>query len=554
MATLTLQPDETTGIDTYISQANPTFNYGVASTLVVGQVGNDRHRALIRFDISSIPAGATITSATLRLYCISESTAFDLSYWVSRSLVQWYEGAQNGSAPGGGSDGSTYNLRNANGSVAWAGGAGGAAGSDWVSSPDFTGGSVSITAAAAFYDWDVTADVQGYYASTFTNYGWWFATQSISTDSYKTFASSSHATEAQRPQLIIEYTLPETNMEAALSGAGSVSADIAGTVNIEAALTGSSTLEGTVQQPYEIIANLLGEGSLEAEAHAVGYMSAALTGEGSVSAHLMSPVDIPPAALEGSGSLAAHILGGFDLAADLEGSSQLEAEGTFAGYMSASLSGSSSVYAKGWAYAKNVVHAEVCEPLPLFYITDGSFLNSGQPDLLDLINPKNGFIVSNWNPNVSQYKDGGVFSDSPFSSGRRLVRRTFANAVEIIDLKIRGHNQNNVIYFVRQLFRWQELAADYWTGDYSFLPVYLVSRSARESQIRYAIIHTMSIPELTNPYSQPFFSKDGKATIESITLRIERGDWWDTPPGQSECVAASSVRSWTVAGWQTGGS
>src|SRR5690606_2449787 len=124
---------------------------------------------------------------------------------------------------------------------------------------------------------------------------------------------------------------------------------------------------------------------------------------------------------------------------------------------------------------------------------------------------------------------------------------------EIIELKLNGYNQNNAIRFIREMFAWQELASDYWTGDFSYLPVYLVARGPRVNETRYAIIHTMSVPELANPYAQPFFSREGKATIERLTLRIERGDWTDTPPGRFECVNISSLRSWTVAGWQIGG-
>ena len=553
MPTLTLQPDETAGIDTYINFGSPTFNYGVSTILMVGQVVNERRRSLLRFDISSIPAGATITSAILRLYCTAESTSTNMDVWASRSLVDWFEGSQNGAAPSGGQDGSTWNLRNANGSVAWAGGAGGAANADWVTTGGFTGGTVSITAASTFFDWNVTADVQGFYSGSLTNRGWWVASQSISTGENKTFASSSHSTALERPQLIIDYTLPDTEMAASLSGSGSLVGDMTLTAPIEAALAGSSALLAEILQPGSLHSTLAGQGLLDGELKAIGYMLASLVGTSALSGHLMSPVDIPAAHLTGSGSLVGDIKGQYDLAADLSGQGSVEAEGTFAGYMSASLSGAGGLIARGWAYAKNVVRAELCDFEPLFHITDGTYLNGGQRNILDLINPKNGFLLSDWNPNIAQYKEGGVFSDSPFAPGRRLVRRVFANAIEVLDLKVTGYNQNNLIRFVREMFAWQELAADYWTGDFSYLPVYLVARGPSETETRYAIIHTMSCPELSNPYAQPLFTREGKATIERLTLRIERGDWTDTPPGQFECVNASSSRSWTVAGWQTGG-
>src|SRR5690606_27030843 len=75
--------------------------------------------ALVKFDLSSIPSNAIIVSATLSLYQFEETSTTDFIYTARRSLQQWYEGIRNGENPA--EDGSTWNHRNANGSVTWTG-------------------------------------------------------------------------------------------------------------------------------------------------------------------------------------------------------------------------------------------------------------------------------------------------------------------------------------------------------------------------------------------------------------------------------------------------
>jgi len=72
--TITLQEglDEYAGTaDTYIDLGNPDTNWGEADRLRTKTTENAD--ALVRFDLSGIPAGATITQATLRLYAIDHT-------------------------------------------------------------------------------------------------------------------------------------------------------------------------------------------------------------------------------------------------------------------------------------------------------------------------------------------------------------------------------------------------------------------------------------------------------------------------------------------------
>jgi len=199
--------DVNTAKDTLIQSQSPTTNYGKTSPLYIGDIGAappNISRGLFQFDLSGLPAGATLTAATLTLYCESEADTSDRVFGVHRGLVEWYEGIGNAELPTG-ENASTYNYRNANGSVAWAGGAGGAAGTEFVATPTDT---VTVTDPATAYGWDVLADCQAFYAGTYTNYGWWLICADEGTiNCRKRFTSSDGATTGNRPRLVITYTL-----------------------------------------------------------------------------------------------------------------------------------------------------------------------------------------------------------------------------------------------------------------------------------------------------------------------------------------------------------
>ncbi|MCA9160355.1 MAG: DNRLRE domain-containing protein, partial [Planctomycetales bacterium] len=98
--------------DTYIQGKNPTTNTGTQGSLVIDRESGDLQRALLQFDLSSIPAGSTITSATLKL----NATAIDGSLTIQAYQLQqsWAEGSatwnQRTSGTNWTSAGSTYNT------------------------------------------------------------------------------------------------------------------------------------------------------------------------------------------------------------------------------------------------------------------------------------------------------------------------------------------------------------------------------------------------------------------------------------------------------------
>lgn len=209
MTTLTLQPAAAAGNDTFIDEANPTHNYGVNTGMYVQTLEAGDYRALIKFDLSSIPNGALISSATLtlRTILVASEASVDIGIYRLYPTKAFYEGDKNGAAPDADTDGSTWNYRNAYSSapVAW-GAAGAQAAVDYYSTATAT---TAVTANAADYTWNLKADVQHMVDGTDNN--GWILIAAASAGEYKVFGTSDNGTEGNRPKLVVEYTTPNTS-------------------------------------------------------------------------------------------------------------------------------------------------------------------------------------------------------------------------------------------------------------------------------------------------------------------------------------------------------
>lgn len=93
--------------DTTLFERDPDFNFGAQSDVPSGtlgsNVGETRSRMLIKFDpAGGVPAGATITGATLRLsVTVSPPGRANSTFGLHRVEFDWEEGVQSGSEPGG---------------------------------------------------------------------------------------------------------------------------------------------------------------------------------------------------------------------------------------------------------------------------------------------------------------------------------------------------------------------------------------------------------------------------------------------------------------------
>lgn len=200
--TFTSQPDGTAGLDTFVREDQADTAQATSTTLVVQGTATVRRNSLIKWDLSSIPAGATVTSGTLTVWnALQVTTAYSMVW--SRILAAnsaWTEA------------GATWNYA-VDGATRWAGDAAANGGSDAgcsVSGTDYSG-----TNLGAFThgdndvvgtQYDATMSVAETQSLLSANHGVVLRT-TTGGGSARLYASSDNATAAQRPQLVIVYTV-----------------------------------------------------------------------------------------------------------------------------------------------------------------------------------------------------------------------------------------------------------------------------------------------------------------------------------------------------------
>ena len=182
-------------MDAEIYSSATSTNYGGAT--YIRTYHNGYRRLLVGFDLSGVPAGATISDAKLELYCYgygypSAGKSIPL-YRVTRS---WVEGTSN-------QDGCTYQEYDYTDHDASAGG-------DWT----VAGGDYDATAAAEqntdnvvpynWLDWNIRDLTQAWADGTHANNGMLIRT--ISSSLAISYRSSEYTTDTtQRPKLTIKY-------------------------------------------------------------------------------------------------------------------------------------------------------------------------------------------------------------------------------------------------------------------------------------------------------------------------------------------------------------
>ena len=170
-------------------------------------------RALLYFDVSVIPAGAQIADASLRLY-MSQTIAGDVPVTLHRVTKAWGEGA----SMAGGGEGSGADVEP--GDATWLHTF--YPGTFWTN----PGGDFDATPVAGiqvggdgFYTWSTNASmallVSGWNANPSQNFGMLVMGDESTNGTTKRFDSRENITVANRPTLIVMYTLctPDFNRD-----------------------------------------------------------------------------------------------------------------------------------------------------------------------------------------------------------------------------------------------------------------------------------------------------------------------------------------------------
>lgn len=181
--------------------------------------GSTVSRTLIRFDLSSIPAGSTINSAQLKLRLEQASpTGGTRTSTAHKLLLSWGEGpasasAGTGTAPGTGD--ATWNFR-AFPVAPWT-----TPGGDFVAAPSASVAISTTTLSPSFLGPGMIADVQSWVASPATNFGWIIRGVENVDGTARKFSSREISVPASRPVLVVDFT-PPAPCAADFNGAGGV--------------------------------------------------------------------------------------------------------------------------------------------------------------------------------------------------------------------------------------------------------------------------------------------------------------------------------------------
>jgi len=165
-----------------------------------------RRRAVLAFDVvGNVPSGATINSATLTLnLSLTPPASSPQTHALHRLLADWGEGTSDAGVPGGEGAPSTANdatwIHRFFSSALWA-----SAGGDFEAAPS---ASTTVNGVGS-YNWtsaQLAADAQGWLDIPSTNKGWIVLGDESAAGEARRYDSREHATEANRPQLTIDFT------------------------------------------------------------------------------------------------------------------------------------------------------------------------------------------------------------------------------------------------------------------------------------------------------------------------------------------------------------
>ncbi len=190
MAQVTLNASEAVFID----ENSATTNFeGTAPQLDVGEsnIGSEKRRSLIQFDLSSIPGGSTITGATFKIYLSSASLASNnRTMSAYRLLRNWVENQ------------ATWNVYSTGNS--W--GTAGASNTSTDRESSALGTIAMATSDSAGYKTSTfnTTLVQGWLDGTLTNNGLILVIATESNDMYRFDGEA----DSNPPQLVIDYIPP----------------------------------------------------------------------------------------------------------------------------------------------------------------------------------------------------------------------------------------------------------------------------------------------------------------------------------------------------------
>jgi hypothetical protein len=213
--TVTLTPDRD---NTLFQTSSGNLSDGAGLAFYAGRSNQTTslqvRRGLTHFNLSSIPAGATITNASLRLVSENIGQNGDRTMILHRVLQDWGQGTS--SSSGSGTSATTndatwiyrfYNPASPSSSPAWTtqGGSFAAANTASAVCPNL-GGAFTFSGNSAS---TMVADIRAWLADPANNFGWIIIGDETTQGTAKKIYSRENATASNRPALTITYVVPE---------------------------------------------------------------------------------------------------------------------------------------------------------------------------------------------------------------------------------------------------------------------------------------------------------------------------------------------------------
>jgi hypothetical protein len=205
--------------NTLYENATGSLSNGAGPTLYAGKTGsNNTHllrRAVLAFDLSAIPAGSSIQTASLTVHLTRApggTGSIPENFSLSALLADWGEGTSNAGSPGGAGAPATAGdatwIHRVHNTSAWS-----VPGGDFASVVSASQ-TLSAPGAYTFSSPQLAADVQTWLDDPGDNFGWILRGDETLVDGAlgaKEFASREHATASYRPTLTVTY-VPEPAM------------------------------------------------------------------------------------------------------------------------------------------------------------------------------------------------------------------------------------------------------------------------------------------------------------------------------------------------------
>ena len=212
--------------DTSIFDENTDYAGGGTDGIFSGTTNrNDVRRALIRADLSSIPAGSQITSVTLELTVVQAPNATAVDYGLYRLTTDWGEGSVIGGPLSGGGGGNPAESGDATwssnffGTSQWT-----TAGGDFVQTASGTATAGTIDTTTTWSGQGLIDDVQAWVDDPQSNFGWIVIASNEGQTTKAIRKWGSREASSSRPRLTIVADVPSTTPATDINGDSVVNA------------------------------------------------------------------------------------------------------------------------------------------------------------------------------------------------------------------------------------------------------------------------------------------------------------------------------------------